>query len=76
MIPSVIHFLNIYLGHLIGWFGGLGVTGGAHRLWTHRSFKAKWPLRLLAAIAQTSSGQVNYNILYYNDSSLFNYYHA
>lgn len=23
----------------------LGITMGAHRLWSHRSFKAKWPLR-------------------------------
>ena len=25
----------------------LGVTAGAHRLWTHRSYKAKWPLEVL-----------------------------
>ncbi len=23
----------------------LGITAGAHRLWSHRSYKAKWPLR-------------------------------
>lgn len=23
----------------------LGITAGAHRLWAHRSYKAKWPLR-------------------------------
>lgn len=39
-------------------FGGFGITGGAHRLWAHRSYKAKWPLRLLAAIAQTIAVQV------------------
>merc|ERR1712117_394308 len=26
--------------------GGLGVTAGAHRLWTHRSYKARLPLRV------------------------------
>uniref|UniRef100_A0A2I9LPP9 Stearoyl-CoA desaturase 5 n=1 Tax=Centruroides hentzi TaxID=88313 RepID=A0A2I9LPP9_9SCOR len=26
---------------------GLGITAGAHRLWAHRSYKAKWPLRVL-----------------------------
>lgn len=38
-------------------FGGFGITGGAHRLWAHRSYKAKWPLRVLAAIAQTVAVQ-------------------
>ena len=33
--------------------GGLGVLAGSHRLWTHRSYKARWPLRLLLMIAQT-----------------------
>ncbi|XP_013783077.1 stearoyl-CoA desaturase 5-like [Limulus polyphemus] len=28
---------------------GVGVTAGVHRLWAHRSYKAKWPLRLLLA---------------------------
>jgi len=38
-------------------YGGFGITGGAHRLWAHRSYKAKWPLRLFAALAQTMSVQ-------------------
>ena len=40
-------------------FGGFGITGGAHRLWAHRSYKAKWPLRLFAAVAQTIAVQVS-----------------
>ena len=39
-------------------FGGFGITGGAHRLWAHRCYKAKWPLRLFAAAAQTLAVQV------------------
>ncbi|XP_051174369.1 uncharacterized protein LOC127290040 [Leptopilina boulardi] len=35
----------------------LGVTGGAHRLWSHNSYKAKWPVRLLLAIFFYSSCQ-------------------
>ena len=27
--------------------GGLGVTAGVHRLWSHKSYKAKLPLRIL-----------------------------
>lgn len=47
----------------LGWsfflflFGGFGITGGAHRLWAHRCYKAKWPLRLFAALAQTIAVQ-------------------
>lgn len=32
---------------------GLGITAGAHRLWAHRSYKAKWPLRVLLVIFNT-----------------------
>lgn len=34
-----------------------GVGAGAHRLWTHRCYKAKLPLRLLLAFYQTSTLQ-------------------
>jgi stearoyl-CoA desaturase (delta-9 desaturase) len=37
--------------------GGFGTGAGAHRLWSHRSFKAKLPLKLFIAFAQTLSGQ-------------------
>jgi stearoyl-CoA desaturase (Delta-9 desaturase) len=33
--------------------GGLGITAGAHRLWAHRTYKAKLPLRILLCIFQT-----------------------
>lgn len=29
---------------------GLSITIGYHRLWSHRTFKARWPVRLLLAI--------------------------
>lgn len=35
----------------------IGVTAGAHRLWSHRSYKAKWPLRLLLMLFQTTAFQ-------------------
>ncbi|XP_066580885.1 acyl-CoA Delta-9 desaturase-like [Prorops nasuta] len=36
---------------------GFGITAGAHRLWAHRSYKAKWPLRLLLVIFNTMAFQ-------------------
>ncbi|KAL4715467.1 hypothetical protein ACJJTC_009093 [Scirpophaga incertulas] len=38
-------------------FAALGVTAGAHRLWAHRAYKARWPLRLFLAIMQTMAFQ-------------------
>nr|XP_017102661.2 acyl-CoA Delta-9 desaturase-like [Drosophila bipectinata] len=35
----------------------LGVTAGAHRLWSHRSYKAKWPMRLILTIFNTIAFQ-------------------
>ncbi|KAL6426384.1 hypothetical protein ACFW04_009107 [Cataglyphis niger] len=36
---------------------GFGITAGAHRLWAHRSYKAKWPLQLLLMILNTIAFQ-------------------
>ncbi|KAM4852219.1 acyl-CoA desaturase 3-like [Thomomys bottae] len=35
----------------------LGVTAGAHRLWSHRTYKARLPLRLFLIIANTMAFQ-------------------
>lgn len=35
----------------------LGITAGAHRLWSHKSYQAKWPLRLFLMIGQSLAGQ-------------------
>lgn len=35
----------------------MGITAGAHRLWAHRSYKAKWPLRLMLMIFNTIAFQ-------------------
>ncbi|XP_017780909.1 PREDICTED: acyl-CoA Delta(11) desaturase-like [Nicrophorus vespilloides] len=34
-----------------------GITAGAHRLWSHRSYKAKLPLRILLLFFQTTAFQ-------------------
>lgn len=36
---------------------GLGITAGAHRLWAHRSYKAKLPLRIILGIFNTMAFQ-------------------
>ncbi|KAK9884980.1 hypothetical protein WA026_009212 [Henosepilachna vigintioctopunctata] len=36
---------------------GFGITAGAHRLWSHRAYKAKWPLKLILLVLFTITGQ-------------------
>ncbi|XP_024893237.1 (11Z)-hexadec-11-enoyl-CoA conjugase-like [Temnothorax curvispinosus] len=42
-----------------GVVAGLGVTAGTHRLWAHRSYEAKWPMRFILMIFQTIAFQDN-----------------
>jgi stearoyl-CoA desaturase (Delta-9 desaturase) len=39
------------------YFSGLGITAGYHRLFAHRSYKARFPLRLALMIAGTAAGE-------------------
>lgn len=36
---------------------GFGITAGAHRLWSHKSYKAAFPLRVLLVLLFTITGQ-------------------
>nr|AFJ66832.1 delta 12 acylCoA desaturase/acetylenase [Chauliognathus lugubris] len=47
---SVLVFINYHLGIL-------GITAGAHRLWAHKAYKARWPLKLFLAYIQTLAFQ-------------------
>ncbi|XP_050306986.1 acyl-CoA Delta-9 desaturase-like [Anthonomus grandis grandis] len=38
---------TIIFDYVIGLLGFLSLSAGAHRLWSHRSYKARWPLRLM-----------------------------
>ncbi|XP_044742786.1 acyl-CoA Delta-9 desaturase-like [Chrysoperla carnea] len=40
-----------------GGIAGFGVTAGAHRLWSHRSYKAKLPLRIILMLCYAMAGQ-------------------
>ncbi|XP_060573457.1 stearoyl-CoA desaturase-like isoform X2 [Ruditapes philippinarum] len=39
------------------WLSCIGITAGAHRLWSHRSYKAKLPLRILLALLNSLAFQ-------------------
>lgn len=46
--------LFTYICYLVS---GLGITAGAHRLWSHKAYKAKLPLRIFLAIGNTIAFQ-------------------
>ncbi|CRL07879.1 CLUMA_CG020908, isoform A [Clunio marinus] len=48
---------SLIIGWAIGICQGLGTTIGAHRLYTHRTFKANLPLRILLMMMQTMATQ-------------------
>lgn len=37
---------------------GFGITAGVHRLWSHRAYRARLPLRIVLALLFTITGQV------------------
>lgn len=48
---------TIVFSYVIAYFTALGITMGAHRLWAHRSYKARLPLRIFLTICQTMAFQ-------------------
>uniref|UniRef100_A0A1B6DCJ1 Fatty acid desaturase domain-containing protein n=1 Tax=Clastoptera arizonana TaxID=38151 RepID=A0A1B6DCJ1_9HEMI len=49
--------MSIVTANFVGMAGGFGVTGGVHRLWSHRSYKAKLPLQIILLICYSIAGQ-------------------
>ncbi|XP_023310323.1 acyl-CoA Delta(11) desaturase-like, partial [Anoplophora glabripennis] len=45
------------LGTILAFCGSFGVTAGAHRLWTHRSYTANVPLRVILTVFDTVAFQ-------------------
>lgn len=59
LFNSYINFLlNLILAILMYQVSSIGITAGAHRLWSHRAYKAKWPLRVILIIFNTIAFQV------------------
>ncbi|XP_047357293.1 acyl-CoA Delta-9 desaturase-like isoform X2 [Vespa velutina] len=57
MCFTVAKLITVIYTFLIGFVAGFGVTAGAHRLWAHKSYKAKWPMRVILMICQTIAFQ-------------------
>ncbi|XP_015590292.1 acyl-CoA Delta(11) desaturase [Cephus cinctus] len=50
-------FLTVLWTILIAATAAVGITAGAHRLWAHKSYKAKWPMRIILMVFQTIAFQ-------------------
>lgn len=46
----VVIIITICLAYTYGILGGFGITAGAHRLWSHRSYQANYKMRILLSI--------------------------
>lgn len=44
-ITGAMKWQSVFVCYVFGFLSAFGITAGAHRLWSHRSYKAKWPLR-------------------------------
>lgn len=56
MYYLMVHPVKLYtflFSGATGFCSGMGMTVGAHRLWAHRSFKARLPLRIMLAISNS-----------------------
>lgn len=51
------HPLTLIWGLVAFVMNGLGITAGAHRLWAHKSYRAKLPLQILLAIFNSMAFQ-------------------
>ena len=48
-----------FTGYLLYIVSALSITAGAHRLWSHRSYKARLPLRIMLMMFNFVAGQVS-----------------
>jgi len=48
-----VKFLTLLFAAFMYFLGGVGITAGAHRLWSHKSYKARLPLRIFLGLCQT-----------------------
>uniref|UniRef100_A0A8D2CRR5 Fatty acid desaturase domain-containing protein n=1 Tax=Sciurus vulgaris TaxID=55149 RepID=A0A8D2CRR5_SCIVU len=56
LVPTC-KFYTLLCAYLCYLVSVLGITAGAHRLWSHRTYKARLPLRLFLIIADTMAFQ-------------------
>jgi stearoyl-CoA desaturase (delta-9 desaturase) len=54
---SKCHPMTLLWAFILWPISGVGITGGVHRLWAHRSYKASFPLRVYLMLANSIANQ-------------------
>ena len=54
---SAVKWQTLVLTSQTLFWAGIGVTGGLHRLWSHRSYKAHWTLRTFLMLCTSLANQ-------------------
>ena len=54
--------LHVTCRYVYNLFSGVGITGGVHRLWAHRSYKATFPLRVYLMLSNSIANQGDLSI--------------
>ncbi|KAL4715516.1 hypothetical protein ACJJTC_009142 [Scirpophaga incertulas] len=54
---DLLRWQTIAFGVFMGQVAGFGVTAGAHRYWSHRSYKATLPLKIILLLCYSAAGQ-------------------
>ncbi|XP_050346626.1 acyl-CoA Delta-9 desaturase [Nymphalis io] len=57
ILTNKVKFLTTIFAFGTIYTSGFGITAGVHRLWSHRAYRARLPLRILLAILFTITGQ-------------------
>uniref|UniRef100_A0A1A9WMI9 Fatty acid desaturase domain-containing protein n=1 Tax=Glossina brevipalpis TaxID=37001 RepID=A0A1A9WMI9_9MUSC len=57
LVFAELAILEFLFGYFLTVVGAIGVTGGAHRLWSHRCYKAKLPMRIILMLSDTLAFQ-------------------
>ena len=50
---------TLWLAIILWPISGLGVTAGAHRLWSHRSYSCHWVIRIFLMLAHSCANQLS-----------------
>ncbi|XP_014208059.1 acyl-CoA Delta(11) desaturase-like [Copidosoma floridanum] len=55
--PYIQKYKTVLFAFILTLIAGFGVTGGVHRYWTHKAYKAKLPLKIILVCCYTLAGQ-------------------
>ncbi|KAH7638263.1 stearoyl-coa desaturase 5-like [Dermatophagoides farinae] len=58
-MPLSIFIRHIIVVDLMGKLGSFGIVAGAHRLWSHRSYRARLPLRIFLMLCHTMTFELS-----------------